>query len=98
MLIGTVATMNAVAENIDFAAKRMLAGKAKVSDTGYVVSRSLGRANLSPELAFPVELVYDSDSEKTGMFGFAWSSPQLESSAAAGAGPAGASSTRAPAS
>ena len=80
-LAGVLSASAAFAEKIDFAAKRMLAGKAKVAETGYLVSRSLGRANLSPELAFPIELVYDSDSEKTGMFGFAWSSPQLESSA-----------------
>lgn len=38
VLMGVVATMNAVAVNVDFAAKRMLTGKAKVAETGYVVS------------------------------------------------------------
>jgi len=33
-------------------------------------------------LTMPVELVYDSSSENTGAFGFAWRSPLLESSAA----------------
>ena len=38
-----------------------------------------GTANFSPELRMPVEIIYDSASEKTGIFGFAWRSPQLES-------------------
>ena len=70
------------AERVDFTNRPLLAGRASLTETGYVESRSLGVARLSPELAIPVELVYESSSEKTGAFGFAWRSPQLESSAA----------------
>ncbi|MBR1587553.1 MAG: hypothetical protein IJ658_04425, partial [Kiritimatiellae bacterium] len=47
-----------------------------------MVGRSLGTANFTPELSYPVQLVYESASERTGIFGYAWRSPQLESSAA----------------
>ena len=70
------------AERVDFSCRQLLAGRASIAESGYVESRSLGVARLSPELTMPVELVYESSSEKTGAFGFAWRSPQLESSAA----------------
>ena len=70
------------AERVDFSNRPLLAGRALLTEVGYVESRSLGVARLSPELTMPIELVYDSSSEKTGAFGFAWRSPQLESSAA----------------
>ena len=70
------------AERVDFSNRPLLAGRASLTEVGYVESRSLGVARLSPELTMPIELVYDSSSEKTGAFGFAWRSPQLESSAA----------------
>lgn len=69
------------AGKVDFVMRRMLAGKASLTEGGFVVSRSFGTANFSPELRCPVELVYESASEKTGIFGYAWRSPQLESSA-----------------
>ena len=69
------------AERVDFSSRLLLAGRASLTETGYVESRGIGVARLSPELAIPIELVYDSSSEKTGAFGFAWRSPQLESSA-----------------
>ena len=67
-------------EGIDFSNRILLAGKAKIEGEGYVIARNLGKANFSPDLSFPVELVYDSSNEKCGLFGFAWRSPQLESS------------------
>ena len=70
------------AERVDFSNRPLLAGRASLTEAGYVESRSLGVARLSPELTMPIELVYESSSEKTGAFGFAWRSPQLESSAA----------------
>ena len=66
---------------VDFSHRPLTAGRASLAETGYVESRSLGVARMAPELTMPVELVYDSSSEKTGAFGFAWRSPQLESSA-----------------
>ena len=70
------------AERVDFSNRQLLAGRASLTEAGYVEQRTLGVARMSPELTIPVELVYESSSEKTGAFGFAWRSPQLESSAA----------------
>ena len=70
------------AESLTFGARPLLAGRASLTADGFVEVRSLGTANFTPELRWPVQLVYDSTSERTGPFGFAWRSPQLESSAA----------------
>ena len=70
------------AERVDFSNRQLLAGRASLTEAGYVEQRTLGVARMSPELTIPVELAYESSSEKTGAFGFAWRSPQLESSAA----------------
>ncbi|MBE6381894.1 MAG: hypothetical protein E7049_02640 [Lentisphaerae bacterium] len=81
-LLAALASFASVAaERVDFTSRRLLAGRASLTGTGYIERRSLGVARLSPELTMPVELVYDSSSEETGAFGFAWRSPQLESSA-----------------
>ena len=68
-------------EKISFTAKPISAGRASLTEDGFRVTRNLGTANATPELAYPVELTYESFSERTGLFGFAWRSPQLESSA-----------------
>ncbi len=70
------------AEGPTFLSKPLLAGRASLTEDGFVVGRSFGTANFTPELAWPVQLVYESASERTGIFGYAWRSPQLESSAA----------------
>ena len=69
------------AEKINFQQKLMSAGKASLTEDGYVISRNLDTVNFSPEVRLPIQLIYRSASEKTGLFGYAWSSPQLESSA-----------------
>ncbi|MGN0876299.1 MAG: RHS repeat domain-containing protein, partial [Kiritimatiellia bacterium] len=66
---------------VDFSHRPLTAGRASLTETGYVEQRTIGVARMAPELTMPVELVYESSSEKTGAFGFAWRSPQLESSA-----------------
>ena len=68
-------------ENVNFISKPLTAGKASLTENGFLYTRTLGIANFSPELRYPIQLVYNSAREKTGAFGFAWSSPQLESSA-----------------
>ena len=68
-------------EAVGFASRPMLAGKASLTEEGYMVRHDLGTARFSPGLEIPVELVYGSASEQCGPFGFAWRSPQLESSA-----------------
>ncbi len=69
-------------EKVDFSSRPLTAGSAAIVDGGYVVGREIGTANFTPELRYPVEFVYNSKREKNGLFGFAWHSPQLESSAA----------------
>lgn len=69
------------ADNVNFVSKPLTAGKASLTENGFIISKTIGTANFSPELRLPIQILYDSANEKTGMFGFAWSSPQLESSA-----------------
>ena len=70
------------ADGLSFETRPLTAGRASLTADGFVEMRYLGAANFTPELRWPVQLVYESGSEKTGPFGFAWRSPQLESSAA----------------
>ena len=67
------------AKEVDFAHRSLLAGKALLTADGFEISRTLGVAAFAPEFKMPVELVYDSSVETTGIFGFCWHSPQLES-------------------
>ncbi|MDD4181142.1 MAG: hypothetical protein PHE87_05895, partial [Victivallaceae bacterium] len=69
------------AEQVNFLSKPLTAGKTSLTENGFVVSKTIGTANFSPELRLPIQLIYNSSNEKTGLFGFGWSSPQLESSA-----------------
>ena len=71
----------AYAGPVQFLSKPMSAGKALLAENAYSISRLLDTANFSPELKLPVQLVYNSSVEKSGLFGFAWCSPQLESTA-----------------
>ena len=68
-------------EGVSFQFRPLLAGKASLTESGFVETRALGTASFAPELRMPVELVYRSASEESGLFGHGWSSPQLESSA-----------------
>ena len=68
-------------ESLNFLSKPLAAGKAALTENSFYLDRVLGIANFSPDLRLPVQLFYKSTSESTGMFGFGWSSPQLESSA-----------------
>ena len=82
VVVGLLSVTASAAEGPSFQSKPLLAGRASLTEDGFVVARSLGTANFTPELAYPVQLAYGSASEKTGIFGYAWRSPQLESSAA----------------
>ncbi len=66
---------------VNFVSKPLAAGKALLADNGYALSMPIGVANFSPELRLPIQLVYGSSSRKSGLFGYGWGSPQLESSA-----------------
>lgn len=70
-----------LAGGLSFRSSPLMAGRASLTEDGFRISRSLGAANFTPELSYPVEVAYESFSERTGIFGFAWRYPQLESSA-----------------
>ena len=66
--------------NFNYSPRPGLAGYALLSEDGYLVNQSIGVANFSPELRLPVQLVYSSASDRSGLFGHGWHCPQLESS------------------
>ena len=71
--------LSAQADAPDFRFRPLLAGKASLTEPGFVVRRELGVAALAPELRIPVELVYESSSEASGAFGFGWIVSHTES-------------------
>lgn len=79
-LVFSILTLGAV-EKVNFLSKPLTAGKASLTENSFFLPQFLGTANFSPDLRFPIQLIYNSASEKTGIFGYAWRSPQLESSA-----------------
>lgn len=81
LLCSALLSFSLFADSVNFLSKPMKAGKASLAENAYFISRLLDAANFSPELKLPVQLVYNSSIEKTGLFGFAWNSPQLESTA-----------------
>ncbi|MBQ6473469.1 MAG: RHS repeat protein [Victivallales bacterium] len=68
-------------EALSFAEHPMLAGRAALTENGFAVMRTIGVANFSPEFTIPVQIIYESSSERKGLFGYGWRSPQLESRA-----------------
>ena len=60
---------------ISFAGNPMLAGRASLTENGFVVTRTIGVANFSPEFRIPVQINYESSSERKGIFGYGWRSP-----------------------
>ena len=81
LLCSALLSVSLFADTVNFISKPMSAGKASLAENAYSISRLLDTANFSPELKLPVQLVYNSSIEKSGLFGFAWCSPQLESTA-----------------
>ena len=81
LIIVLVSLSVSARETLNFLSKPLAAGKAALTENSFYLDRVLGVANFSPDLRLPVQLFYKSTSESTGMFGFGWSSPQLESSA-----------------
>ena len=68
------------ADGVKFSYRQLCAGRDSLENSGFVVTRTLGVAAFSPELCFPVEIVYDSSRVESGIFGYGWYSPQIESS------------------
>ena len=77
----TLLSFSLFATSLNFTSQEITAGKALLSSNGYIVSNLLGVANFSPELKLPIQIIYKSTNEKTNLLGFAWYSPQLESTA-----------------
>ncbi len=71
----------AAKENVNFISKPLTAGRASLTENAFIIPYAVGMANFSPELRFPIQIIYNSASESSGIFGYAWNSPQLESSA-----------------
>ena len=59
----------ASAERLSFRSSPLSAGRASLTEDGFRVARTLGAANFTPELAYHVEIAYESFSEKTGRGG-----------------------------
>jgi len=68
-------------EKLNWKSRAITAGKASLTSNSYRVVRNLGAPNFSPELRFPLQLVYDSGANKNGLFASIWQIPQLESRA-----------------
>lgn len=66
-------------EKLNWQSKVFAAGKANLTADGFIVSRLLDVANFSPEFQMPVELVYNSANAGSGILGYGWRAPQLES-------------------
>ena len=81
LLCSALFSVSLFADAVAFLSKTMSAGKASLVENAYSIARTLDTANFSPELKLPVQLIYNSSVEKSGLFGFAWRSPQLESTA-----------------
>ena len=81
ILFAILFSVSLFAEPVNFYSNPMKAGKALLSENAYAISRLLDTVNFSPELKLPIQLLYNSNREKSGIFGFAWYSPQLESTA-----------------
>ena len=58
------------ADGVKFSYRQLCAGRASLENSSFVVSRTLGAAAFSPELCFPVEIVYDSSRVESGIFGY----------------------------
>jgi len=79
LIVTFVAVSSHAYEKLSWQSKDLLAGKASLTSDGFSLSRTFGTANFSPEFRMPVQLIYNSSNDKRGLFGDAWSSPQLES-------------------
>ena len=66
-------------ERIAWQSRSLTAGNVDLVTRGYTLRFSPGTANFSPELSLPVEVIYSSVSDRSGVFGYRWYSPQLES-------------------
>ncbi len=66
-------------EKINWNHKALTAGKASLTSKSYLIQKTLGVPNFSPEFSLSLQLIYNSQNEKYGIFGYGWNCPQLES-------------------
>ena len=59
----------------DMKARFMTAGKASLYDPSYILTRTIDTAAFSPELQLPIQLIYQSNLQDEGGFGYGWRSP-----------------------
>ncbi|MDK3160810.1 hypothetical protein QPK87_30260 [Kamptonema cortianum] len=67
------------ASTMDFTQRSLKLGSVELMGQGWSVERGLGRLTTAPEFVMPVQLVYSTQSDRSGLFGYQWHSPQLES-------------------
>ncbi|HEY8902931.1 MAG TPA: hypothetical protein VIM48_04435, partial [Chthoniobacterales bacterium] len=75
-VLGGVSTADA--EGLDWTFSPPMMGHA-IYGGGWALMYSLGSVSASPEVNFPLQLVYQSTQERSGLFGEHWYCPQLES-------------------
>ena len=68
LLCSALLSFSLFADSVSFISKPMSADKASLAENAYSVSRLLDTANFSPELKLPVQLVYNSSIEKSGLY------------------------------
>ena len=52
-----------------------------MTESAFKIVQTVDVANFSPELRLPLQLIYNSSAENSGITGYGWRIPQLESSA-----------------
>ena len=66
-------------EKINWNFNFFAAEKVDLHSKAFLLTRDLGVSNFSDEFKMPLNVVYDSKSLKSGMLGYRWNIPQLES-------------------
>ena len=70
VIFATSFALLAIGNNaISFAGNPMSAGRASLTENGFVVTHTVGVANFSPEFRTPVQIHYESFRERKGIFG-----------------------------
>ena len=59
LLVFSILTLGAV-EKVNFLSKPLTAGKASLTENSFFLPQFLGTANFSPDLRFPIQLIYNS--------------------------------------
>ena len=80
-LIGIICcAFTTFAQQINFYQTKSAAGKSSLTSDSYYSEFTLGIANFSPELKYPIQISYDSAEKNESLLGVSWTIPQLESS------------------